>query len=419
DTLEVDELEPTSSSVPQQLGVLDGGALLTGSLASTTPSGLDPADRDGYAFTLDAEGPLTITLEQLSGSGSPPFTLALVEGEIGSSVQRAAILGEAPLTLSVAKVPADTNLRLLVGAFHDGEALDYGIEITPQASLPTWSGALCDPATEVSEPNDDLLAATDLGDFTGILCAGGSLDAVHPPAAEDESDRDVFIFRNVLPVPARLTVDADPGTTVVTVQQLVFIGVVPVASSRFGERSVLELPALEPGQQYGIEVTAEIGQAPLNYSFRLEPVAPPPPEPPAPLDILKADLRLDGSGQRGAFKIVAEFETQDLGSLFPGETLAWTIRGLEEGPIAGALQVDARGRYVYRAPRGSRGLRRLVMDPETGIAKLKGRRADLRGDVADEDPAINVLLSLGEKRLAGEVEGERSPSGRRLRFRAK
>lgn len=411
----VGEVEPNGFSTPdpQAVGVLGAaGIQVQASLDPTSPSGADPGDRDGFAFTMEAAGPLTAVVDD-GGSGKT-FVLALAREDVGGLVQLAASQGPAPLTLSCPALATGVVYRVGVAAYSDGTALPYELALSAASSLPTWTGAPCAGFIPESEPNGDGVAANDLGDFTTVICAEGVQSLVSPPGSGDPADPDFFLFRNVLPTPCRFTFEADPGTLKVTIHRLGFVGPFPFVEKVFGGFAEIDTPALLPGMSYLVEVRAEQGTAPIAYRFHFEPVAPPPPPPPEPADLLRGRLRLSPAP---SFRLSGTFEVGLGGELEAGVPVSFQVRGLEGEVASGVLTQTRRGKLRYRAPKGTPGLRALDFDPFRGRFSVRGAGVDLQGQVLPGDPVLSVLIDFGDVSVLASEEGEFSPDFQVLRVR--
>jgi len=410
----VAEVEPNGFTTPspQDLGVLGAAGLqVTGALDPTSPTGLDPGDRDGFSFTMEADGAVSATVDD--GGAGKVFVLALSREEAGGPVQIAAVTGPAPLNLSRPGLVTGTTYRIGVAALSDGAPLPYTLDVLPENALPPWTGAPCPGAVPEAEPDGDAATATDLGDFTGILCGEGDLAEVAPPGSGLPGDPDVFRFRQVLQVPVRIVISADPGTVRVTLHALSFVGLAPVAEKAFGAYSEIDVGTLQPGQTYYVEIRAEQGTAPVGYQFHLEPIAPPPPPPPQPLDLYRTRVRTFPGFQ---FRVLGQFAPGLGAGLADGVPFSYRVRGLEEAFGAGSLRMIRGGRLRYRAPRGVLGLRSITFDPGLGRVLLKGRGVDLNGILDPTDPMLPVDLEFeGGLHLTAAEEGEFNLTGVVLR----
>jgi len=400
----VEETEPNGFTSPMDVGTLGvDGIEIDATLDPTSPTGLDPGDRDGFRFRMEAAGPFAATVDDGRGT---PFVLALSRDTPNGAVQVAAVLGPAPLTLAVKALPTGIDHAVGVAALGDGNPLDYTLTLLPEDALPPWSGAPCIGFLPETEPNPAALQATDLGDFTGVLCATGTLSSVAPPSGGDERDIDLYRFRNVLPVPARLTVRADPGQIRVDVQELVFVGTSTFLTHTFGGEAVLEIPTLRPGATYLVQVAGDFGTTPLTYTMHLEPVAAEDENPPEPLEVNRAAVRLGPDPGRHSFRVNARFEP-GLGVAFlPGVAFSYRVRGLSESYGEGIMVGDRAGRLRFKAGRGVPGLRRLVFDPFRGVLRMQGKGANLGAGVDPADPSLALEVTIGTLRLAAESEGK-------------
>ncbi|MCK6480387.1 MAG: hypothetical protein L6R43_09610 [Planctomycetes bacterium] len=407
----VPETEPTGFTTPppQFLGLLGAeGLAVAGALDPTSPTGLDPGDRDGFSFTTGEAGPLAATLEAAPGA---TFLLALaVEGESGPRAL-GAVSGPAPLTLSVPDLEAGRTWRVGVAAFADGAPLPYTLTLSREDALPPWDGSLCPGETVAAEPDGSAAEAGDLGPFTGVRCARGTLDSVVPPGFEGEGDEDFLRFRNVLPVAARLRFRADPGLLRVEAYALSFVGLSSIGAAAFGEAGALDLPALSPGADYFLRVRADQGEAPLDWSLVLEPLAAPREPEAAPLELTAARVRL----QEPSFRVDGTFPPGTGADLGSGVPLSWTLRGAGGEIGEGVLTQDGRGRLVHRAPAGTPGLRRLILDPLLGRFRMRGGGLPFAAGAAD--PLLDLRLTLGGIEMAGEAEAEFRAGGKVLVLR--
>ena len=411
----VAEVEPDRFDAPQSVGTLGpAGIQVTGSINPTSANGLAPGDDDGFSFTMGAGGSLTATVD---GGAGTTFVLGLATvGAPGGSLL-GVVMGPAPLTLAIPGLLAGTDYRVGVTALGSGTAVPYALSLSAADSLPAWSGAESAGPVDEAEPDDTVAGATDLGDYTGPLHGRGTLSSVIPPDPENPvvGDVDVFRFRNILPVSARLVFQADPGLLVVEVDQLIFLGPLPVAISSFGEAGEVALPPLHPGAEYLVQIHADQGTAPLAYSFFLEPASPVPPADAEPLAILGASVRLPKGAGRGSFDLLGSFEPGLASQVPDGAVFSYAVRGVGDVFAAGLLEVDDRGRLRYKAPPGTAGLRFLVVDPYGGTFRLRGRGVDW-GDAGDPaDPTISLELALGDVLLTGTAEG--TGKGRVLRVK--
>ena len=401
----VGEAEPDTFSAPQAIGVLGPeGLAVTGTLDPTDPTGLAPGDLDGFSFTTAADGPLSATLD----AGGGTWLLGLTrEGPAGVEFL-GAVTGPAPLVLSRPDLAAGPTYRVGVAALHDGSPLPYALSLAAVDDLPDWSGADLPGPVPGVEPDDSAATAADLGDFTGLLSASGSLSsAVHPNADEGyPGDTDTFRFRSVLPTAARLVFRADPGLLRVEFQQLVLVGAFPVLEATFGEVGEVALPPLLPGAEYLVQVRADLGNVPLAYTFFLEPAAAPPPAEPEPMTIRRATLRLGPAGPRTSFAVDAAFEPGLAAAVPDGASFSYAVRGAGEVFAEGLLRMDDLGRLRYLAPPGTPGLRSLLLDPFEGNLRLRGRGVDW-GDSGDPgDPTVAVEVEVGGVRFGGEADGQ-------------
>jgi hypothetical protein len=411
----VQEQEPDgfTTPLPQAVGVVGtDGITVPGVLDPTSSTGLDPGDRDGFSFTMESAGPLSATVDD--GGAGNVFVLALAREDPGGPVQLAAVLGAAPLTLSRPDLEAGPVYRVGVAALGDGSPLPYALDLRPVDSLPPWTGDVPQAPMQETEPDGSASEAVDLGDFTGVLWAQGSLSTVEPPGSGATGDADTFRFRAVLPAAARVVADASPGLVVLEIQSLVFVGAQPILQVKFGGASEVVLPPLQPGAAYLLRVSAEQGAAPLAYALRVEPWAVPPPPPPEPLEIRRATLRFAEEDARCSFSVRGAFAPGTGLDVLPGAPFSYRVRGLQEAFAEGFLGEDARGRLRYRAPKGSTGLRTLVYDPARGTLSLKGRGLPLDGAVDPADPEVGVEVAIGGTRLAATGEGTFRAGGRRL-----
>jgi hypothetical protein len=412
----VPESEPDgfSSPSPQALGVLQGdGFTITGSLDPTSPTGLDPGDRDGYSFTLAADGPFRASIDDGAGT---LYLLAVAEDTVDGPEILAAVLGPAPLTLSRPQLAAGPTYRVGVAAFSDGTPSSYVLDLALENAVPPWTGESCTSFLAESEPNEEFASGTDLGWFERTLCGQGDVAMVSPPDSGIDGDDDVFRFRNVLAVPARIVVNADPGLVDVEVSVLGFVGPAPVHSFSFGGAADVQLPTLEPGSDYSIRFSAQQGTEPLHYSFHLEPVAGPPPSPPVPLELSSALLRLPADPARSRFSIRALFEPGTGDTLEDGAELTLNVRGGEAALAEGKTSLDSLGRLRWKAPPGLDGIRKFLFDPYDGKLTVVGKGVDLQGDLDPADPLVEVLLDFGALRLGGSAEGTFRRKGRVLRL---
>ena len=413
----VTETEPDgfTTPLPQATGVLGpSGISVEGTLDPTSPTGLDPGDRDGFSFAMQADGPFRAVVDDGAGG---TFLLAVAEETADGPRVLAAVLGAAPLTLSRPALSADSSYRVGVAAFADGTPLPYALDLAAEDAIPPWTGETCTAWVPEAEPNGSALDATDLGWFDRVLCASGSVAAVSPPGSGIAGDADTFRFRNVLPVPVRLAVTADPGLVDLEVQQLGFVGPQPLASASFGGATEILLPALQPGADYMVRVSARQGEDPLAYSFHLEPVAPPPRPPPTPLDLGRSLLRLGPGPGRSSFSVRASFEPGVGTGLATGDPFALRLRGWGQSFGEGLLRMDGLGRLRWRSAPGTPGLRTLLLDPFEGTLALRGGGLDLAGSVDPLDPTVSLELAVGDLRFAASEEGEFRPGRRVLRVR--
>jgi len=411
----IGEVEPNgfTTPAPQAVGVLGAaGIQVQGTLDPTSPSGGDPGDRDGFSFTMEAAGPFTAVVDD--GGAGETFVLALVGDGPGGPVLLASSQGPAPLTLSRPGLETGVDYRVGVAAFSDGAPLAYDLSLTAESTLPPWTAAPCPGYAPEAEPNDGGPTATDLGDFTGILCAEGIQSAVSPPGSGDPADPDFFLFRNVLPTPVRFVFDADPGTLKVTIHFLGFVGPFPWIEDTFGGHREILTPALEPGGSYFVDVRAEQGTAPIAYRFHMEPSAPPPLPPPEPLELSRARLRL---APGPSFRLKGTFQPGIGVDLGAGAPFTWRVRGLEGSVVSGEMRLTRRGKLRYRAPRGTPGLKALDFDPLRGRFSLRGKGLDLQGEYEPLDPEVLVHLDLDGTRLEAIEAGLFSRDGRVLRVR--
>jgi hypothetical protein len=412
----VPETEPDGFTTPppQAVGVLGAaGISISGGLDPTSPTGLDPGDRDGYSFTMEAEGPFRATVDDGAGT---IYLLAIVEETVDGPELLAAVLGPAPLTLSRPLLEAGPTYRVGVAAFSDGTPTSYLLDLYPENAIPPWTGETCTSFLAESEPNEATLDATPLGWFDRTLCGQGDIAVVSPPDSGIDGDDDTFRFRNVLPVAARLVVDADPGLVDVEVDVLGFVGPAPIFSTSFGGATDVALPTLQPGADYMIRFSARQGTEPLHYSFHLEPVAGPPPGPPEPLELENAMLRFGPDARRSRFSIRGLFEPGVGDTLGSGAELRLFVRGGEADLAEGKTSLDSLGRLRWRAPPGLDGIRRFSFDPYDGVLIARGKGVDLHGDVDPSDPLVEVLLDFGNLRLGGSGDGVFRRKGRVLKF---
>ncbi|NUN53371.1 MAG: hypothetical protein HUU06_11380, partial [Planctomycetaceae bacterium] len=321
----VPETEPNgfTNPAPLFLGLLGAeGLAVEGTLDPTSPTGLDPGDRDGFSFTAGESGPFAATLEAAPGT---TFLLALaVEGEAGPR-SLGAVSGPAPLTLSVPDLEAGGTFRVGVAAFAGGDPLPYTLSLVREDALPPWEGTICAAETVAAEPDGSAGEAGDLGFFTGVLCARGSLETIVPPGFEGAGDEDFLRFRNVLPVAARLRFRADPGLLRLEAYALSFVGLSSIGTAAFGEEGALELPVLAPGADYFVRVYADQGEVPLDWSLVLEPLAGPPEPEAAPLELSAARVRLPEPGT--SFRVDGTFSPGTGAGLEGGVPFSWGLRG--------------------------------------------------------------------------------------------
>jgi len=403
----VPEQEPDSfsgpSAPPQALGTLDAGGLsVAGALDPTSPDGLAPGDDDGFSFSPAADGDFQATLSSAPGDF---FVLALAREDEAGLVALAATSGPSPLVLAVPGLTAGATYRVGVAALGDGTPAAYQLDLAAVAeALPPWTGETCAGFTPEAEPDDTAVDAFPLGDFVRVLCASGSFDTIVPGGG---GDVDTFRFRNVLPVPVRLAVTADPGQVTVEFQKVAFVGVGTVVSVTFSEAVALVLPALAPGQVYLVRLEGKQGTVPLNYSFHLEPSAPPGPAVlGAPVE--RAVLRMGEDPAEHSFTLRAGFPPGDFAAP-TGSAVSCRVRGLADDALDDPIEVDRRGRYVYRGGKRA-GLRSLVLDPSLGRLTLRGKGADLAGEVDPADPAVSFEVRIGDLIVSGTADG-RFPQG--------
>lgn len=405
------ETEPNGFTVPAPMEVGtpgQDGLRVVGTLSPTSASGLAPGDSDGFAFGVTGgSGDLEVLLE----SPSPfPFLLALSEIVDGSPRLRAAVLGPSPLRLQLPGPSGEALFKVGVAAFGDGGDAPWELTLSETATFPPWTGAPCAAPAASTEPDGDAIVANDVEDFGGLLCGTGVLGALVDPSGEGEGDVDMFRFRNLLPLPARLLVRADPGTVRVEVDHLNYVGLTPVASRVFGEETALELPVLAPGMEYVVRLSASHGQVPLAYSWHLEPVAIPPEEAATGLALAGGRLRKQTEAAGGPWSVDGEFDPTEQGPLLPDGTGEVRVGGVAFPLPAGALEERPSGLLRWRAPPGSEGLRLVRIDPLSGRLRLKGR-----GRVVEQEELLRVELERGEFRVGGQAELEPSRNGRVLR----
>jgi hypothetical protein len=409
----VTETEPNGfdTPAPQAMGALGaGGFQVTGSLDPTSADGLDPADRDGYSFTMEAAGPVSATVDD--GGAGKTFLLALSREDAGGPVILASALGPAPLTLASGSLATGETYRVGVAALSDGTALPYTLDLLPQDALPPWTAAPCPGDVPEAEPNGDLALATDLGDYTGVLCGAGSIAEVAPPGSGLDGDPDLFRFRNVLAVPAKLVVNADPGTLRVTISSLGLGTLDAVVEDTFGIYREIATPTLLPGMTYVVAIRGEQGTAPLDYDFHLEPDSPPPPPPPEPIALTKGRIRL---APGPSFRVTGTFAKGTGAGLAAGIPFHYKVRGLEETFGTGVLRRTGGGVLKYRAPKGTPGLKALVFHPAKGRLVLRGAGIDFL-NVDPTDPRVEVEVGLGTMLFLGSEPGRFSPNGAVLRL---
>jgi hypothetical protein len=413
----ISETEPDgfTTPAPQALGTLGAGGLaVNGVLDPTSPTGLSPGDDDGFSFSMASAGPFRAVVDDGAGA---TFVLGLAEETEDGLVLRAAVIGPAPLTLSRPALAAGTVYRLGVAALGDGSPLAYTLSLDLVDAVPPWTGETCPgPVAEV-EPNEDTVSATDLGWFERRICGEGDVAVVSPIDSGITGDADTFRFRNVLPVPATLKITADPGTLDVEVSQLIFVGPATIAAATFGSETTLGLPALEPGADYTVRVSARSGEAPVHYSFFIDPVGPENPPAPEPLDLGRTVLKLGPDAKRSRFSFRGTFAAGLGEGLGDGTDLILKLRGGETALASGKLVLDSLGRLVWKAPKGLDGIRSFQFDPYVGTVKVTGRGVDLAGSVDPADPAIYVDMDFGPFRLGTTESGVFSRKGRMLRLK--
>ncbi len=406
----VAEVEPDGFThpLPQPLGAVGPTPVcVEGTLDPTHPTGLEPGDRDGFSFTLSGDA----VAARLTSAVGASFMLALAEdGNEGPPAGIATVVGRSPLSLDVPGLVPGNTYRVGVAVFSDGAPAPYSLVLSAEDLLPPWSGDLCVAPAGETDPDTSLLDGTDLGDFSRILCGAGVLDAA-PPEEGVPGDEDRFRFRNLLPVPARLTVVADPGEVRVVVETLVFVGSVERASLSFGDVGVLDLAPLRPGATYVLRLSTPPGSPARAYSFHLEPVAAAPPEPGFPVDLAWARIRLHEDPERTSFTVRGTFDPTALPPLDRAAGATVRVRTLRQDLGQSALDEDDLGRLVYRGLPGSAGIRRLVLDPFLGTLLLRGRRGDLG---AAGDGEVRVEIRLGEQALEGGAEAVVRRNGRLL-----
>jgi len=413
----VTEAEPDgfTTPAPQAVGVVgSAGITITGTLDPTSPTGLAPGDSDGFSFTMESDGPFRAVVDDGAGG---TFLVALVEQAESGLVLRSAVLGPCPLSLSRPLLAAGTVFRVGVAAFGDGTPRPYTLVLDPVDAVAPWTGESCAGVTPEAEPNEDAFEATYLGWFDRTLCASGDIAVVSPIDSGIEGDTDQFRFRNVLPVPVTLSITADPGQVDVVVERLVYVGSAPIASASFGSETTLGLPALEPGSDYLVRVSARQGTAPLHYDFHLEPVAQDPEPPPEPLDLAMAVLRIHPDAARSRFTFRGVAEPGFGVGLDEDTSLVLKVRGGETALASGSMTLDGDGRLLWKAPKGVTGIRTFSFDPFTGILKVKGKGVDLAGDVDPADPEIYIEADFGTERIAATATGTFSRNRRVLRVK--
>jgi len=413
----VTETEPDgfTSPPPQPLGTMGAGGLsVSGVLDPTSPTGLSPGDDDGFSFSMAADGPFRAVVDDGAGA---TFVLGLAEQTASGLVLRAAVIGPAPLTLSRPTLAAGTVFRIGVASLGDGTPRAYTLNLDGVNAVPPWTGLDCAGPVAEAEPNEDASSATDLGWFDRRLCGEGDIAVVSPVESGITGDADTFRFRNVLPVAANLKITADPGTLDVEVSQLTFVGTGIVAAATFGSETTLGLPVLEPGADYLVRISARSGEAPVHFSFFLEPKGPENKPPPEPLDLGRTTIKFGRDAGRTTFSLRATFPA-GLGSELDDDTsLVLRLRGGETALASGKLTLDDLGRLVWKAPKGLDGIRRFQYDPFVGTLRLSGRGVDLQGSVDPADPAIFVEMDFGLFRLGTTEDGVFSHRGRMLRVK--
>jgi hypothetical protein len=403
---------------PQPVGALGAeGILVDASLDPTSPDGLDPGDRDGFAFTLADPGPLTATVDD--GGAGKTFLLGLIREEAAGGVTfLGGVLGPAPLSLGNPGLEAGPVYRVGVASFGDGTPLPYSLSLETRDSLVPWTGQTCDGYLPEAEPDDAPIQAVDLGWFDRTLCGEGEISSIGLPEEGIAGDADVFRFRNVLPIPARIVVNAGPGEVHLEVQSLAFIGAATFLDRRFGGVADEVTGTLQPGADYFVRLSADRGDGPIHYTFHVEASAPAPPAPPEPLDLRRAVLRLSPGSGGPSFSVRATFQPGLGSNVQPRSAFSYRVRGLAESFEAGArLFEESDGRLRYRAFPGTPGLRTLTFDPFRGLLVLRGRGLPLDQAWDPGDPTLEVRATLGEVRLAADETGEFRERGRVLRTR--
>jgi hypothetical protein len=105
-----------------------------------------------------------------------------------------------------------------------------------------------------------------------------------------------------------------------------------------------------------------------------------------------------------SFRLTGLFEPGLGGTLPAGIPFTYRVRGLEESIPAGLVRAKRRGRLVYRAPKGTPGLRSLVLDPVRGKVTMRGKGLEVQSNDDPLDPTLEVELDFDGLRFAAEAE---------------